>query len=396
MGYSDKGDPSTTRERMIRLSRYALIPILTVKVLAVVATPSSVHSADLAPAPASTTSSETVPGSMSAPKAAPQLTPQPQPQKAPPRDPLSGFRDLASDLWTRGPSPDTGMVLEYQLNRRGNACTGHEPEVRLRLSGDGRLEMIRTSSFAESERSGPGSFAGRIGKKTWDSVFAQVSGMEWETALPGLPMPGMSEANQVIMLQQAGRTARFDFTGSIPPGHDRIADGLSAVTAMIRDAAADTLWSLRLGAEEGKFRKGQLRVRAVWLLRGKTPLRFRLPVAGQGSDCGTLGLRWMLQPKDVQGFTAVPSERNWTYPKGELKREAKNPAKVEAIGPGTWQDLLPGDSISVYADFPAPKPKNSARVEREGNLVHMGIPVALAGSDDTLAVVTLFSRYFRF
>lgn len=341
---------------------------------------------------------------IAAPKAAPNISTSAAPapdrknisKPAPPRDPLSGFRDLASDLWTRGPGLDTGMVLEYQLNRVSNACTGHEPETRLRLFGDGRLELTRTRSFAESERAGPGRFAGRIGKKTWDSVFAQVSGMEWETALSGLPMPGMSESNQVVALQGYGRTARFEFTGPIPPGHDRIAYGLRAVTALIRDAAADTLWSLRLGAEEGKFRKGRLRVRAAWILRGRTPMRFRFSVAGQESDCGTLGLRWMLRPKDVQGFTAVSSERNWAYPKGELKRQAKTPVKVEASGSGTWQDLLPGDSLSVYADFTIPKPKNSARVEREGNLVHLGIPVALSGSDDTLAVVSLFSRYFRF
>ena len=292
------------------------------------------------------------------------------------------------------------MVLEYRLNRRGNACTGHEPEVRLRLSGDGRLEMIRTRSFAESERAGPGSFSGRIGKKTWDSVFARVSGMEWEAALPGLPMPGMSESNQVIALQRSGRTARFDVTGPVPPGHDRIAEGLGAVTALIREASADTLWSLDLGAEEGKSGKGLLRVRAVWTLRGKAPMRFRLPMPSLESDCGALGLRWMLRPKDVQGFTAVPSERNRAYPKGELKfdlrGEAKNPSKVEAIGPGSWQDLLPGDTIAVSAVFPVPKPKNSGRVEREGSLVHSGVPVAMAGSEDTSAVVTLFSGYFRF
>ena len=351
-----------------------------------------------------------------APHQAPNSAPHPSSKNfskpAPPRDPLSGFRDLATDLWTQGPGSDSGVVLEYRLNRRTNACTGPEPEVRLRLSGDGRLELLRTRSFAESDRAGPGSFAGRIGKKAWDSVFAQVSGMEWETALPGLPMPGMSESNQMIELRQAGRTARFEFTGPVPPGHDRIADGLSAVTGMIRAATADTLWSLRLGAEAGKYTQGVLRVRSSWSLRGNSPVRFRMPAVGGDTGCGVLGLRWSLQPKEVQGFTAVPSEKKWAFPKNGLMMErmdvwandwkrhrkaAGKPAGLgQAIDPGTWQELQPGDSITVSGEFPVPKAKNSSRVEREGSLMHLGIPVARAGSEDTLAVVTLFSGYFRF
>ncbi len=387
---------------MIRTFRPAPIPCLALSALLAF----SIPEAEAAPVAAPKSTPVAAPGAT--PNTA--LTPAPNPayknasKPAPPRDPLSGFRELASDLWTQGPGPDTAMVLEYRLNRRANACSGHEPEVRLRLSGDGRLELLRTRSFAESDRAGPGSFSGRIGKKAWDSVFARVSGMEWETALPGLPMPGMSESDQVTELRRAGRSARFEFSGAVPPGHDRIADGLAAVTGMIRAATADTLWSLRLGAEAGKSKQGVLRARAAWSLRGKSPLRFRMPLEGGKSGevdggnrengCGALGLRWTLQPKDVQGFTAVPSERNWTFPKDGLKMARRGAG--QAIGPGTWQELQPGDSISVSVDFPAPKAKNSARVEREGSLVHAGIPVTLAGSEDTLAVVTLFSGYFRY
>jgi hypothetical protein len=367
-----------------------------------------------------------------APNSAPNPSSKNASKPAPPRDPLSGFRELASDLWAQGPGPDSGVVLEYRLHRRSNACTGLEPEVRLRLSGDGRLELLRTRSFAESDRAGPGGFSGRIGKRAWDSLFAQVSGMEWETALPGLPMPGMSESRQVIELRQAGRAARFEFSGAVPAGHDRIANGLAAVTGMIRAATADTLWSLSLGAEPGKYKQGVLRTRAAWTLRGKSPMRFRMPVEGgkdmEGGDggnggdggdggkggkggkggCGTLGLRWTLLPKDVPGFTAVPSERNWTFPKNGLKMDRRNEGKYDSkaagkptgmgqgIAPGAWQELQPGDSVSVSGVFLIPKAKNSSRVEREGSLMHMGIPVGLAGSEDTLAVVTLFSGYFRF
>lgn len=61
--------------------------------------------------------------------------------------------------------------------------------------------------------------------------------------------------------------ARFESVGAVP-GHDRIADGLAAVTGMIRAETADTLWSLGLGAEAGKYRQRVLRVRASWSLRG--------------------------------------------------------------------------------------------------------------------------------
>lgn len=375
---------------MIRTFRPAPIPCLALSALLAFSIPEA--------APTSPTEAAPKSAPAAAPVTAPRTSPNPAHKNAskpaPPRDPLSGFRELASDLWTQGPGPDTGLVLEYQLNRRANLCTGHEPEVRLRLSADGRLEMLRTRSFAESDRAGPGGFSGRIGKKAWDSVFAQVSGMEWETSLPGLPMPGMSESNQVIELRRSGRTARFEFTGAVPVGHDRIADGLAAVTGMLRAAAADTLWSLNLAAEAGKYKQGALRVRASWSLRGKSPLRLRMPLEGGETGCGSIGLRWTLLPKDVQGFTAVPSERNWTYPKSGMKTDRRG--KGETIGPGTWQELQPGDSISVSADFPATKAKNSSRVEREGSLMHSGIAVALAGSEDTLAVVTLFSGYFRF
>lgn len=381
---------------MIRFSRYARFPLFTIAVSAVAVLSASAPDVkpDMAPKPAS------------------RPAPHPPSQKAPPRDPLSGFRDLATELWTQGPGSDSGVVLEYRLNRPAIACTGGEPEVRLRLFGDGRLELLRTRSYTESDFAGPGSFAGRIGKKTWDSVFAQVSGMEWETALPGLPMPGMSETDRVIELRLAGRTARFESSGTVPAGHDRIADGLSAVTGMIRAATADTLWSLRFGAEAGKYKQGVLRVRASWILRGNTPVRFRLPVEGGENGCGSLGLRWSLQPKDVQGFTAVPSEKNLAFPKNGLKMEGMNDGKGDrkvdrkiagkpagagqAIDPGTWRELQPGDSISVSGEFPVPKAKNSSRVEREGSLMHLGIPVAMAGREDTSAVVTLFSGYFRF
>ncbi|MDB5103470.1 MAG: hypothetical protein JWP91_1159 [Fibrobacteres bacterium] len=301
-------------------------------------------------------------------------------------DALSGFRHLASALRKSGPGPDTGLVFEYQLNRRSNACTGHEPEIRLRVFANGKLELFRTRSFAESDRFGPGSFQGKAGKAEWDSLFRMAANMEWEDARGGQPRPDGSGSNQVMILNHAGRTARFDLTGPVPPGQESIADGLGAVNALMRPAEADTVWSLGLGASEPKYRKGGLQVRAVWVLRGRIPLRIRLPLPGAQPDCGVFGLRWTQVPKDVQGFTAVPSERNWAYPKAStLGKDA-----------GTWKDLKPGDSLSVSLAFPLPKAKNATRVTREGSLMHPGFPVSLAGYSDTLATVTLFSDYFQF
>ena len=304
------------------------------------------------------------------------------PRKAPP-DALVEFRNIASVLLKSGLGLDTGLALEYQFHRTDGLCKGREPEIHLRLHGDGRLDLFRTRSWAESDRSGPGRFQGRIGKAAWDSLLLQVSDMKWEEE-GGLPLPGIAESDQVILLHAGGRTASFDFGGPVPKGQERIRNGLGAVTGLLQPAEKDTVWSLALGHADAKYRKGRLKVRAVWSLRGILPLRFRLPAPGRQPECGIVALRWTLQPKDVQGFTAVSAERNWAYP-GSPDKEA-----------GAWKEIQPGDSIAVAYAFPLPKPKNAARVEREGSLMHLGFPVAFAGSADTLAVVTLFSGYFRF
>jgi hypothetical protein len=134
-----------------------------------------------------------------------------------------------------------------------------------------------------------------------------------------------------------------------------------------------------------------------------------MPVPGsirEAPECGTIGLHWSQRPKDIQGFTAVPSKKSWAYPisRGKTKSQYKQPGAE----PGSWKDIRPGDSVSLAMELPFPKPGKAARVFREGKLMHLGFSVALQepvgssaedstkGSADTSAVVTLFSDYFGF
>ena len=106
------------------------------------------------------------------------------------------------------------MVLEYQVNRHSNACTHDWSESRLRLHGDGGLSLLITRSHAEDERSGPGSYRGRIGKARWDSVFTAISRMKRVEAGLLMPMPGIHDANlKAMRLVAAGKQRRAETMG---------------------------------------------------------------------------------------------------------------------------------------------------------------------------------------
>jgi hypothetical protein len=288
---------------------------------------------------------------------------------------------MASSLLKRGPGKDTAVVLEYQVNRHSNACTHGGGESRLRLHGDGGLSLLVTRSHAEDERFGPGSFRGRIGKSRWDSVFAAIARMKRVEAGAMMPMPGIHEANQILILESGGRTADFSLTGSIPPSQELLAAGFEAASGLLGEARKDTLWSLGLAGSAKRDRGGRVSVRAAWTLRGDRPVRIKLPSAAKPPACPSMELRSHRVIEEEEGVTSLSPDIRST-----ALRKAPRGAQA-------WKEIRPGDSISAELDFgPLGKPDRAL----EARLVHTGFPVVSAATGDTLAVVTLFSGAFRF
>jgi hypothetical protein len=288
---------------------------------------------------------------------------------------------MAAALLKQGPGKDTGVVLEYHVNRHSNECTHDWSESRLRLHGDGGLSLLITRSHAEDERFGPGSFRGRIGKARWDSVFTAISRMKRVEAGLLMPMPGIHDANQVLMLKRGGRTADLNLTGGMPPSQELLAAGFEAASGLLREARQDTLWSLGLAGRVQRDREGRASLRAAWILRGGLPVRIRLPSAAEPPACPSMEMRSHPPIREEEGVTPLPPE---------IRRSTLRKAPRGALA---WKDIRPGDSLLVDLDFGSLGPDGQVL---EARLVHSGLPVVSPVTGDTLALVTLFSRAFRF
>lgn len=300
-------------------------------------------------------------------------------------DGLKDMRMLAGTLLKKGAGKDTALVLEYQVNRHSNTCTNHQPEIGLRLYGDGRLALLVTRSWAETDDNGPASTRGVIGRAGWDSLFSAIAKMKWlpvaaDPFLP-MPMPGMSESNYTVRIHSAGKQAEFSLSGSVPDMQDLIRNGLHAASALVESAESDTLWSLRLAGTAPKVKNGILTVKAQWRLKGSQPLRIRMPVKDAPPACGSMELSWIHPAKEVDGETPLP-------PEIQRVKLAKAPT-----GAGAWKTLKPGEPVEMESSFALSKSPGGAR---RGSLIHLGFPISLAGATDTLAVVTLFSGDFNF
>ncbi len=298
-----------------------------------------------------------------------------------PTDNLAEFRRNASDLKNKGIVRDTALVMEYQVNRHTNTCTNQLPESTLRLYGDGRLSLLYTRSFADSDRNGPGSFIGSISKGEWKSLFAQLSRMEWVESSGILPMPGMSESNFVILLYSKGRQEVFSFTGNIPPNQNRIVDGLKATSDLVRRAKKDTLWNVKLTGSAKKVGHELLLVETKWSLTGKQSIKFNLPLVSVNYPaCGSMGLHWYSTRNERAGTK--------TYPILNIQM----PPMDTLPDGGFWKELSPGESFSVQLKFSLTE---GHKVGSKGKLNHLGMSIVLPEAGDTLGA-SLFSKEFDF
>jgi hypothetical protein len=85
--------------------------------------------------------------------------------------------------------------------------------------------------------------------------------------------------------------------------------------------------------------------------------------------------------REEEGVTPLPPE---------IRRSTLRKAPRGALA---WKDIRPGDSLLVDLDFGSLGPDGQVL---EARLVHSGLPVVSPVTGDTLALVTLFSRAFRF